>query len=287
VIAAAIVLGAGVGALAVKLPRHGSSAERLAGGAGQASQSPANGQASQGLSAEATARKAASTWILQQVSRAAVVSCDPQMCAELASAGFPLGDLLTLGPTSNDPLGSALVVATAGVRAQFGARLAAVYAPATIATFGSGNARIDIRLVYPGGAASYAAEEQTALRARKAAGAQLLANSRIAASAPARAQLLSGDVDPRLPQLLAIMAESHPVSIVGFVDQSPGGGPASLLRSVDLATVVTAAHMARSAYLSWMQAFMAAQRAQYLPASVQPAGPAVLRIGYSAPSPLS
>jgi hypothetical protein len=196
-----------------------------------------------------------------------------------------------LGPTSNDPLGSALVVATAPIRSQYGGRLASVYAPAIIATFGSGNARIDIRLVFPGGAATYSAVQPTALRARKAADAQLLANSQIAATARARAQLLSGDVDPRLPQLLAIMAESHPVRIVDFVNQSPGGGPASLLRSVDLAAADSATHLTRAAYLSWMQAFIDAQRAQYLPASVQQVtlrtGQAVLRIGYSAPSPLS
>ena len=274
-ILAVILLVAGVGALTVNLPQRGAAPGKLAG------------SNAQGLTAEA----AAITWILQQVSRAAVVSCDPQICADLVSGGFPSANLLTLGPTSDGPLGSDLVVATAAVRAQFGIRLATVYAPATIASFGSNNARIDIRLVFRGGAASYSAVEQTALRARKAAGAQLLANSQIAASASARAQLLSGDVDPRLPHLLAIMAESHPVSIVEFVDQSPGGGPASLLRSVDLATVVSTAHLTRAAYLGWMQALIAAQPTQYLPASVQqvalPTGQAVLRIGYSAPSPLS
>ena len=87
------------------------------------------------------------------------------------------------------------------------------------------------------------------------------------------------------------MAESHPVSIVDFVNQSPGGGPASLLRSVDLATVDSAAHLTRAAYLGWMKAFIDAQRAQYLPAWVQQVtlstGQAVLRIGFGAPSPLS
>ena len=87
------------------------------------------------------------------------------------------------------------------------------------------------------------------------------------------------------------MAERYPVSIVDFVDQSPGGGPASLLRSMDLATVDSAAHLTGAAYLSWMKALIAAQPAQYLPASGQqvalPTGQAVLRVGYSAPSPLS
>jgi hypothetical protein len=219
------------------------------------------------------------------------VSCDAQVCTDLASGGFPPGDLLTLGPGSADPLGSDLVVATAAIRAQYGGRLASVYAPAIIASFGSGNARVDIRLVFPGGTAKYRAVQWAALRARKAADAQLLTNSQITLSATARTQLLSGDIDPRLPLLIVAMAGSHPVRITGFGDQSPGGGPASLLRSVDLAIAGTAAPLARTAYLSWMQAFIDAQRVPYRPAWSRPVtlrtGQAVLRIGYDAPSPLS
>jgi hypothetical protein len=268
--------------LAFTLPRHGAASGRLAG---------SHAQVNRELPAEAAARKKAVTWILGQVSRAAVVSCDLQVCTNLVSAGFPSGNLLTLGPTSNDPLGSTLVVATGPIRAQYRGRLVSVYAPAVIASFGSGNARIDIRLVYPGGAAKYRVDQQAALRSRKTAGAELLANSQIGASATARAQLLSGDVDPRLPLLLAMMAGSHPVHIADFASQAPGGGSANLLRSVDLAAVDSAAHMTRGKYLGWMQAFLGAQRAQYLPAALQPVtlrtGQTVLRIGYRAPSPLS
>jgi hypothetical protein len=282
VLLAAGLLVAAAGVLAVNLPRHGPPPDRLAS---------SHAQVNQDLAAETVVREQAVAWILQQVSRAAVVSCDPHVCADLVSAGFPAGNVWTLEPMSNDPLGSALVVATEPIRAQYGNRLASVYAPATIASFGSGTARIDIRLVYPGGAAKYDAVRQAALRSRKTAGAQLLANSHIQASATARAQLLSGEVDPRLPPLLALMAGNHPVRIVDFVSQSPGGGPASLLRSVDLATADSAAHMARAAYPGWMRALIDAQRAEYLPASVRqvtlPAGQPVLRIGYGAPSPLS
>jgi hypothetical protein len=282
VLLAAILLVASLGVVAFNLPNRGAEPERLTG-----RHTPVN----QALVAEDAVRTQAINWILQQVSRAAVVSCDQQVCMDLAGRDFPSANLLTLGPTSTDPLGSELVVATADIRTQFGARLASVYAPAIIASFGSGNARIDIRLVYPGGTANYRLVEQTALRARKAADAQLLANSRIKVSATARAQLLSGDIDPRLPMLLVAMAGSHPVSIVDFVNQSPGGGPASLLRSVDLATADPAAHLTRAAYLDWMQAFIDAQTAQYLPAWVQQVpqrtGAAVLRVGYGAPSPVN
>jgi Protein kinase domain len=289
VLLAAILLVASVGVLVFNLPGGGAAPDQLTGRHTPITSTPT--PSDQGLAAEAAVRTQAVSWILAQVSRAAIVSCDPRICMELGSKGFPSADLVTLGTTSTDPLGSDLVVSTATIRAQFAGRLANVYAPAVIASFGSGNARIDVRLVYPGGTATYTAVEQAALRSRKAADAQLLANDQIAVSATARAQLLSGDVDPRLPMLLAAMAAYHPVRIVDFVDQSPGGGPASLLRSVDLAAADAAAHLTRTAYLHWMQEFVNAQTAQYLPAwgpqITRHTGQPVLRIGYQAPSPLT
>jgi len=60
---------------------------------------------------------------------------------------------------------------------------------------------------------------------------------------------------------------------------------------VDLATVNSAVHLTRAAYIGWMQAFTGAQWAEYRPAWSQqvtrPGGQAVLRIGFGAPSPLS
>jgi hypothetical protein len=292
-IAAASIVAVGVaGGIALILAQGGGPSQRPASGhSGTGGAGTSQAGTSQELAAEAVARTQAVTWILQQVSRAAVVSCDSQVCADLASRGFPSANLLTLGPGSNDPLGSDLVVATATVRAQYGGRLASVYAPAVIASFGSGNATIDIRSVFPGGTTKYRAVQRAALRARKAADAQLLTNSQITLSATARAQLRSGDIDPRVPLLIVAMAAAHPVYIVDFGGQAPGGGPASLLRSVDLATADGPAHLAHTAYLAWMRSFIGVQRAQYRPAWSQQValrtGQAVLRIGYDAPSPLS
>jgi hypothetical protein len=280
VLSALILLAAGAGGLAFSLSQRSPPVGRLTGHSVHTSQ----------LAAEALARTQAITWILNQVSPAAVVSCDTQVCNDLAGSGFPLSQLSPLGPGSNDPLGSTLLVATATVRNQFGGRLA-VYAPALIASFGTGNARIDIWWLYPGGAAAYSDALPSALRVRKTADAQLLTNSNIRLSPIAREQVLSGQIDPSLPELLAIMAHSHPVYVVDFASQSPGGGPASLLRWMDLATTVKAAHLTRTAYLGWMQSFIGTQRAEYQPGWVQPVtlstGQAVLRIGYGAPSPLS
>jgi hypothetical protein len=236
----------------------------------------------------AAATNAAVTWILHQVSRTATVSCDQLVCAALARGGFL--NLDPLGPTSNDPLGATLVVATADIRARYGSRLASVYAPVILASFGSGSARVDIRWVYPGGTAAYNADERSALHARRAADTQLLKNSRIALSAKARTQLRSGNIDPLLPLLIGQMAHYHPVRIVDFVDQSPGGGPANL-RSVDLATAHNGTHLTPAAYVRWIDGFLKVQRSVFQPAWSQqvrlPTGQVVLRIGYYAPSPLS
>jgi len=233
--------------------------------------------------AEAAARTRAIKWILQEVSRATLVSCDPLVCAELAQGGFL--DTETLVPRSQDPLPSILVVATAAIRAQFGSRLASVYAPVVIASFGSGNARIEIRQIYSGRTSGLRAD----LQARKTSDAQILANSRVAVLARAREQLLSGDVDPRLPALIAAITAKYPVRIVDFADQGPGGGPASLLRSMDLATHVSAARLAARAYVRWIQELLEAQYVEVFTASselVNSGGQAVLRIEVAAPSPL-
>ena len=132
VLSTLILLVAGAGGLAFTLSPRGASSERLTGNHVQVSQ----------LAAEAAARTHAISWILHQVSPAAVVSCDEQICADLVSNGLPSSQVSPLGPGSNDPLGSTLLVATATVRNQFGSRLG-LYAPALIASFGTGKARIE------------------------------------------------------------------------------------------------------------------------------------------------
>jgi hypothetical protein len=280
---ASILLVAGVAGTALGLGQHGAPA----GGHPGAGQQPSPGQQ---LSAAAAARARAVKWVLREVSRAVVVGCDPLVCTDLTDHGFPAAAELPLGSQSTNPDGSTLVVATPAIQAQFGNRLASVYAPAVIASFGSGRARIDIRLVFPGGATGYRAAQQADLSARKAAEAQLLTNGHITFSAAARTQLGSGDIDPRLPMLLAMMVHGHPVHIVDFGGWSPGGGPASLLRWVDLAPADPAARLS-AADLSWVRSFVRAQRAQYRHARVQrvmsSTGQAVLRIEYLAPSPLA
>ncbi len=226
-------------------------------------------------------RDQAAAWVVGQISAGATVACDPVMCSVLVGRGFPAANLLVLGPGAPDPLGSAVVVATAAVRAMFGSRLATVYAPQTLASFGSGDARIDVRAVAADGAAAYRTALAADVRARRVAGLQLLADPRITIPAPARAELAAGHVDARLLITLAALAANEPVRILAFGDDGPGASPGSPLRTAEIAATVSAGQA--------MLAFVRAQRPPFLPArSGLSGGPgrAALTIEFTAPSPL-
>ena len=69
-----------------------------------------------------------------------------------------------------DPLRSDVVVVTAAVRKMVGSPRLAADAPAAIASFGSGSGQIDIRLIYPAGAAAYATALRREIADRRVAG---------------------------------------------------------------------------------------------------------------------
>ena len=230
-------------------------------------------------------RSRAAAWVARQVSRDAIVACDPDMCSALLAQRIAPGNLLELGSAASDPLGSDIVVATAAVRSQFGARLASVYAPAVLASFGSGRLRIDVRAVAPDGAAAYRARLASDLTARREAGRQLLGNPHVRVSAAARSELQAGQVDSRLLTTLAGLAAEEPVQVDAFADSGPGASAGVPLRSA----VITAAGRADPAALADMLTFVRAQRPPYLAAQslIEPgaAGASVLSIQFAAPSP--
>jgi hypothetical protein len=159
----------------------------------------------------------------EQVSHDVTVSCDRVMCAALEAHGSPLRNLVVLGPTSRaDPVPSVVLVETAAVRDMFGSSLATAWAPAVLASFGSGTAGITVRVIAPHGLLAYQNLLSADLAARKEAGAGLLGDSQITVSAVARNQLASGQVDSRLLLPLASLAGQQPVNIVKFWNTGPG-----------------------------------------------------------------
>ena len=234
--------------------------------------------------ASATTRGEAASWIAGQVAASAIVACDPAMCAVLHADGLPATRLLVLGTATADPLGSDVVVATLAVRNEFGTRLQSVYAPAVIASFGTGAGRIDIRAIAPDGTAAYQAALAADRRSRISAGSQLLRNPRIIVTGGARNALSGGDVDPRLLMMLAALADQQQVRITAFGDPSPGASPVVPLRSVEIAALGPGAEAAAS--LRSMLSLIDAQRQPFQPLRAALAGSSALTVEYAAPSPL-
>jgi hypothetical protein len=246
---------------------------------------PATGGAVAGA---AESRSEAAAWVSREVSHGAIVACDPVMCNVLKQHGFPAGSMLPIASAANDPLGSAVVIADAAVRNYFGPRLKDEYAPVVIASFGSGTAQIQILVIAADGALAYDKALQVDQRARRLTGQELLGNPRITTSPAARADIASGQVDSRLLiSLAALAAQDHQVRIASFSPAAPGAAPGVPLRSMDLA--VPNGNDA-SAYLAAAQSFLRAQRAPYLASTIEVSrladGSQVLRVGFSAPSPL-
>jgi hypothetical protein len=228
-------------------------------------------------------RADAATWIARQVLPGTIIACDPLMCSALEAANVPAASLNEVQPSTPDPMGSDVVVATPAVRSQFGSRLASVYAPLVIASFGSGAQRIDIRAIAPDGAKAFAAALAPDLSARITAGQLLLRNKNVRASAQASRALLAGDVDPRLLVTLSALAGEMPLQLVIFDDSSPGASPEVPLRGAEIGATT-----AKS--LSAMLAFLAAQQAAYRPSQFRKAesasGQTVVAVQFDAPGPL-
>ena len=235
------------------------------------------------LQAAAANRHQAAVWIAQQVAPSVAVGCDPEMCNELQQSGLPAGQIWEVEPSAPDPLGGVLVVATPVIRNQFGARLASVYAPLVIASFGSGAERVDVRYVAPDGTKAFQSKLAADLTNRIVAGRQLLTNKHVQASAAARRALLAGQVDPRLLVTLSALAHQLPLDLVAFDDPSPGASSDVPLRGAELGA-------AASAGLPAMVAFLSAQQSQYAPAVARITqvanGKSVVTVRYDAPGPM-
>jgi hypothetical protein len=233
------------------------------------------------LQVAAANRGQAAAWIAQQVLPSVLIGCDPLMCQALEAAGVSASRLSVVPPSAPDPLGVEVIVATQALRSQFGPRLATVYAPLVLASFGSGTQQIDVRYLAPGGTAAFEASLASARNARVEAGQQLLSNKHVQASAQARAALLAGDVDPRLLVTLGLLVHEMPIRLVAFDDASPGAGPDVPLRGAELSAPAAAGLSAMLAFLAQQTTY---QPSQYHEARI--ASGQVVTVQYDAPGPI-
>jgi hypothetical protein len=247
--------------------------------AGRAASDGASSPAATAPKTAAAAAAAAATWTASQVSGDAIIACDPADCGALQVAGVSEARLMPLKPGSPDLQGAAVVVTSSVSPA------VSQYAPAVIASFGSGDARVDVRAAEPGGAGAYQSALRSDLAARVSAGSQLLRNNRIKFTAQDAARLRAGEVDARVLATLAALSSQHFFSVVAFGDAAPGA--ATLYREV---TITSNAATNAAADLAAGLALVKAQVQPYLPAYAaivhMPAGHAGLSVEFAEPGPL-
>ena len=245
------------------------------------------GSGGSALASVALARKQAANWVFEQVNPDETIGCDPVMCAALQTAHIQANRLIMLGPSQQDPLGSEILLDTATLRAQFGPRLHSVYAPVSLAAFGSGAARIEVRFVTPNSAHMYLGELARDVAARKAAGTEMLRNHSIHASPLARHQLIAGQVDTRLLVTLVTLAHSYPVEIISFGTNQAGASRGVPLRSAEIAGA-PGPGSTPAASVQTLRSFINAQQPPYRPSAIVAVRTAtrrtVIRVEYPAPS---
>ena len=266
----------------------------------QAARVPASGRAGQsavprggsarssGAAAAARARAAAvraqaATWIAGQVGGDETIACDPSMCTALSAHGVAASRLVSLPPSASGAPDADIVAASGSTHAWLSAD-----APTLLASVGSGASLIEVRAVYPGGAAAYQAALRSDLAARRSAGTQLMHSRRIEVGAQGAGQLAAGEVDTRLLATLAVLAAQHSWRVIAFGDASPG---VPLTEAPYRQIIITATDGGHgTAGLTAALALLRAQYGLYQPAQVTTVrlagGQPGLRIDFAAPSPL-
>ena len=220
----------------------------------------------------ASAQAQAAAWIAGQVSDGAIIACGPGLCPVLQDQGIAPGRLMPLRAGAASPLGADVLVTSRSA----GGQLAARYAPARIASFGSGGDQVELFAVDPGGMAAYRTALRADLAARRSAGSQLLRNSHIRFTAPGAARLRAGEVDTRLLATLAVLASQYSFRVTALGDAAPGAP--MLFREV----VITGIGRDRSGALAMVRA----QEPPYVPAHAVVVGQTGLSIEFALPSPL-
>ncbi|HUZ52592.1 MAG TPA: hypothetical protein VMU94_08675 [Streptosporangiaceae bacterium] len=250
--------------------------------------------------AAVSAREKAAAWIVQWVSNSAMISCDPLMCTVLHARGMPSPRLARIGIDAPDPEGSDVVAATEAIRQRFGVRLARVFAPTVLASFGHGPARVDVRVVTNvGGARRYLRQLQANEQARRTYGRAFARNGNLAESRRAARLMRNGRVDLRILTTLVVLVHEMPLTILGFGGAAPGSGSAMPLLSVDVTAGTRPGGItaASSGFAQVEAATCVAKIMDVLRAQIPPLQPAsfeelqspdglhFVRIDYGAPTP--
>ncbi len=171
----------------------------------------------------------AETWIERNVPHSARMTVDDAFWVDLVRAGFPRDNVVWYYKVDTDPAVEKIspqgwrnydyVVSTQSLRSnpEAAPQVATALANSVpYAVFGTGPTRVEVRRVMPAGLAGYRSAAAASAPARRAAGDELLRNTALSASTPARAVLARGALDLRADVALVTLAATRPVTLSGL-----------------------------------------------------------------------
>lgn len=227
----------------------------------------------------ALAAQQAKSWIGSNLDASALIVTDPVMRAELVADGLR-PDRVAPYEQLGGPLAPQLptwrsydyVVSTDVVRAAAptsGAVAAALTGSWSLATFGDGAARVDLRQIAPDGVAAAQRTQVQAVTLGKQEGQQLLRNVRVLLQPAAAVSVVAGGTDLRLLTVLVALGSVHTLRVVELTD--PGARPTqpdrprrAVIDRIDGAAVAPGSPAAKAA-TAWLDA----QSSSYRPSSVE------------------
>jgi 4-amino-4-deoxy-L-arabinose transferase-like glycosyltransferase len=171
------------------------------------------------------ALRQAETWVAGNVPKNSRLLVDNSMWIDLVRAGFSTDNVIWFPKLDSDPAVKAqspqgwkdadYVVVTPAMRADSNATQArsAITNSTAVASFGTASQQIQIRKIDPVGIATARSDEAKAQSQRAALGAEIDANPLVIATSAATTRLRAGDVDPRIPLLVAQLATSATVTV--------------------------------------------------------------------------
>jgi len=233
------VAGLVAGITAYLVPRDGGSAH-----VGGAVPSSAHGRTVN------TAVQQAETWVTANVAADTPLCADPALVHQLGKSGFTAVSRCRPHDWGNE---NRFVVSTPDIRAAVAGSLAAAVrrrASLPVAVFGSGPARVEVRMVVPGTQAALSARIARDMRERALAAAALLHNPRVTATAAAGTAVHRGQLDMRAATLLALLAARTPVRIDTITIRPPEAAAGRPARSITLSVTDPAALTATTRMLT-------------------------------------
>ncbi|OMH33084.1 hypothetical protein BGP79_05880 [Tersicoccus sp. Bi-70] len=203
----------------------------------------------------------AQQWVARNVGKDQRLLVDDAMWVDLVRSGFARENVIwyykldtdsqVIAQSPNGWKDSDWIITTDSMRTfpdQFPQVKAAIANSTVVASFGSGQQRVDVRQIHAEGLAAGERADRALRTERAAVGAELAANPRLTLTPSARAQLRAGQVDSRVMLALAQQVMQTTLTITDFPAEDGTDGTyrrSALVTAVDGRPAVTGTDAAR------------------------------------------